>query len=155
MYVNYFRIGYRVSATDQQTKPIFASAVDCERAFYAAFIERSFESMRGVWADEHVSCIHPGSRDVLRGNEAVLAAWKSILEMDEVPDIRVVLLERESGRDLTTHLVREEIYSQDGVIRAVAYATNIFRREADSWRMVGHHGSVASLTAKSPSRSLH
>ena len=39
---------------------VFASAMECERAFYQAFTARDLPAMEAVWADEEPSCIPPG-----------------------------------------------------------------------------------------------
>jgi len=137
-------------------KRIFSSAVECERAFYGAFVERDFDAMNEIWATDHVTCIHPGSTTILSSRDEVMSAWRGILSADDVPDVRIVLLARESGRDTTVHIVREEISGPDGIVMATAYATNVYRREADSWRMAAHHGSIGPSPTKKPARrSLH
>jgi len=49
-------------------------------AFYRAFAARDFGRMDGLWATgSFVTCIHPGW-GVVRGRDAVIASWRSILE---------------------------------------------------------------------------
>ena len=48
-------------------------------AFYAAFNARDSDAMAALWATAaEVSCVHPGW-NILRGREAVLESWRSIL----------------------------------------------------------------------------
>lgn len=132
---------------------VYASAAECERAFYQAFAECDMQAMATVWDDDEVHCIHPGG-PLLRTREAILASWAAIFEDALPPAIRVHVLARVSEAGLAVHLVQEHI-SHAGHSSHVT-ATNVFRRGAAGWRLVAHHGSVPAVRRESvPTGSLH
>ena len=56
-----------------------AAVLAANAAFYAAFNARDADAMAALWATAaEVTCVHPGW-NILRGREAVLASWRSIL----------------------------------------------------------------------------
>ena len=118
---------------------VFASAMECERAFYQAFTARDLSAMEAVWADEEPSCIHPGGA-LLRTRDEVLDSWAAIFEDAIAPRIRVHVVSRVSEGGLAVHLVREQI--SHGEHTSHVLATNVFRRFDEGWRMIAHHGSV-------------
>lgn len=113
-------------------------------AFYRAFERLSLRDMDAVWAhDGPVTCLHPGW-PLCAGWDEVRASWATIFAntaamafrvTDERIDVRgalawVVCVER----------VRSTTPSGERLAGAVV-ATNVFRREADGWRLVHHHAS--------------
>src|SRR5258708_23006529 len=48
-------------------------------AYYRAFAAGDFAAMSRIWAEEQVSCVHPGW-PVLVGRPAVLESWQRILD---------------------------------------------------------------------------
>jgi ketosteroid isomerase-like protein len=123
-------------------------------AYYAAFAEADFAAMSGLWAEDDVSCIHPGW-PVLVGRNAILDSYKNILrnpnrERLEHRNHTVIMSETE-GRVFCVELV-------EGAGFALA-ATNWFRHVDGAWRMVHHQASpIASMvdeTAPKSSRRLN
>lgn len=132
---------------------VFASAADCERAFYQAFAECDMQAMAAVWDEDDVNCIHPGG-SLLRTREAILASWAAIFEDAVPPGIRVHVLGRVSDGGLAVHLVQEHISHAGHTSHVIA--TNVFRRGAAGWRLVAHHGSVPAMRRESAATgSLH
>lgn len=103
-------------------------------AYYRAFATGSFAAMSRIWADEQVSCVHPGW-PVLVGRKAVLESWHRILgnpgaERIEFHDA-TAMVAGDEGRVLCIE-----------VIGAMAFAaSNWFRRIDGTWRMIHHHAS--------------
>ena len=117
----------------------FASATECERAFYQAFTARDLSAMEAVWSDEEPSCIHPGGA-LLRTRDEVLDSWAAIFDGAIAPQLRVHVVSRVSEGGLAVHLVREQISHGENTSHVLA--TNVFRRFGEGWRMIAHHGSV-------------
>jgi hypothetical protein len=122
-------------------------------AFYLAFHEGDVEAMARLWADDGVSCIHPGWSPLI-GRAGVMKSWDGILGNPNRPRILcrnpVALLAGDDGRVLCLEFLG------DGVLAA----TNQFRRIGGLWRMLHHHASpVADILKEAPgdppSRQLH
>lgn len=109
-------------------------------AYYRAFATRNFAAMSRIWADEQVSCVHPGW-PVLVGRQAVLESWQRILGNPTVGRIEfhdaTAMVAGNEGRVLCVE-----------VIGATAFAaSNWFRRIGGTWRMIHHHASPIALRA--------
>lgn len=122
-------------------------------AYYRAFAAGDFAGMSGVWAQDDVSCIHPGW-PVLIGRKAVLGSYRDILsnpmqEPIEHRDNRALVAGGE-GRVFCVEIV-------GGMALA---ATNWFRRVEGAWRMIHHQASpiaalVEETAAQPPSNRLN
>ena len=122
-------------------------------AYYHAFATPDFAAMSRIWADDAVSCIHPGWPALL-GREAVLESYRNILRnpnreriehRDDTP-----IVSGSEGRVLCVELV-------SGSAMALA-ATNCFRRIDGEWRMIHHQATpIASLISEpaSPGQRLN
>ena len=114
--------------------------LEANAAYYRAFAAGNFAAMSRIWADEQVSCVHPGW-PVLVGRQTVLESWRRILgnpgaERIEWHDASAMVAGNE-GRMLCVE-----------VIGAMAFAaSNWFRRIDGTWRMIHHHASPIALKA--------
>ena len=129
-----------------------------EAAFYRAFQELDLELMDRVWGDDPQSvCVHPGG-DLLRGKPAVLQSWSEIFASARRPTLVHRTLQTLEDGPLAIHLVEEMIRpgGEAGAKATRVLATNVYRREADGWRMLTHHASLPVVTSrpKSPEK-LH
>ncbi|WOJ90708.1 nuclear transport factor 2 family protein [Methylocapsa polymorpha] len=122
-------------------------------AYYHAFVTGDFAKMSGIWADDDVSCIHPGW-PVLIGRSAVLDSYREIL--------RNPMQEPIEHRDHKTLVSGSEgrVFCVEIVGGAALAATNWFRRIDGAWRMIHHQASpIAALmeepTARPPSSRLN
>jgi len=118
-------------------------------AYYDAFGEGNFTAMSRLWADDDVSCIHPGWL-VLIGRQPILESYKNILRNPnrERLDHRnhTVIISENEGRVFCVEVV-------DGAGFALA-ATNWFRQVDGAWRMVHHQASpIASMIDESAPKS--
>jgi ketosteroid isomerase-like protein len=140
--------------------PVFNSSEACEEAFYAALSSGDLRAMMGVWADgPNIVCVHPtGVR--LEGRRAIAAGWRRIFRNPERLLFRRVGLCRQQGPVLAVHTLYEviRILGGDGG-EALTVATNVYRHNAEGWRMLLHHASPASAETASaapvPSGRLH
>jgi ketosteroid isomerase-like protein len=103
-------------------------------AYYRAFAAGDFAGMCGIWAEEQVSCIHPGW-PVLIGRRAILDSYRSILRNPQQEPIEhhnaTPLVTDDDGRVFCIEIV-------SGMALA---ATNWFRRIDGTWRMIHHQAS--------------
>ncbi|MGO9674344.1 MAG: nuclear transport factor 2 family protein [Methylocella sp.] len=108
-------------------------------AYYRAFGAADFASMSEIWADDDVSCVHPGW-PALIGRESVLLSYRNILrnasqEAVQPQDERALVSGGE-GRVFCIEIA--------GAMALVA--TNWFRRVDGAWRMIHHQaGPLAPL----------
>ena len=121
---------------------MFDTPESAESTFYAAFEARNFDAMMAVWASGNgIACIHPLAAP-LNGRAAVAAGWKSIFEAAGHFQIQVEIAHEIREATQVIHVVREYlIIGQDTEPRPPILATNIYRAEADGWRMILHHAS--------------
>lgn len=127
------------------TRPLlFASAEECERAFYEALDSGDAAAIAELWLDDDdVVCVHPGGPR-LTGYGAVRASWAAILSNGPLH------IRSSSRKSLDTPTVAvlnvvEEVLVSQGSERGVArvIATNAYVKTAAGWKMVLHHASAA------------
>jgi ketosteroid isomerase-like protein len=111
-------------------------------AYYEAFASANFEKMSHIWADEDVTCVHPGW-PALVGRLAILQSYRNILgnpNQERVePHNPMVMVFGDEGRVICIELI-------GGTAHALA-ATNWFRRIGSAWRMIHHQASPIAMTA--------
>jgi len=109
--------------------------------FYRAFVGSDIAGMENLWSDTaSVGCVHPGW-NALRGREAVLASWRSIMGSGQVP--RVVCARP------TAHVLGDAgfVLCEERLGSAVLIATNVFVLERGVWKMVHHHAAPVAQEA--------
>lgn len=126
-----------------------AALLAANAAYYLAFGSDDVTEMSRLWADDGISCIHPGWPPLF-GHEAVIESYRDIM--------------RHAGRSRVEHRNDQAISTGgegrvlciefvDGVALA---ATNWFRRIGGVWQMIHHQASpIAGLveTANPPPSS--
>jgi ketosteroid isomerase-like protein len=127
------------------TKPVlFASAAECEQAYYEALDTADFDAVADLWLDDDdVCCVHPGGPRLL-GYAAVKASWRAILSAGAV-HVRATLRKAVETPTLTLHNVVEEVVIDEGRGPTVVHviATNAYVKTPAGWKMVLHHASPA------------
>jgi ketosteroid isomerase-like protein len=116
-----------------------AAILAANAAYYRAFTSADFAAMCRIWADDNVSCIHPGW-PVLLGRQAILESYREILRN---PD-----QERIEPRNETVMATGDEarVFCVEFVGGAALAATNLFKRVNGAWRMTHHQaGPIAAL----------
>lgn len=132
----------------------FPTPEAAEAAFYAAFEARSLDAMMAVWAsDERIACIHPLAAP-LNGPTAVAAGWQSMFEAAGQFRVQVEAVHDMRTAGEVIRIVREYlVIGQETEPRPPILATNVYRKEADGWRMVLHHASPLHVGGKPPTRT--
>ncbi|MCP5201363.1 MAG: nuclear transport factor 2 family protein [Gammaproteobacteria bacterium] len=130
---------------------MFASSLDVESAFYAAFERGDLDAMMRVWAYSFdIVCVHP-SGPRLEGVDAVRRSWQHILS-DPVPrsfDLRARLVV--GSDDVRVHTLEEHICVPGSQLYAPPLlATNVYQRLDDGWRMIVHHASLMPAPGSAP-----
>jgi ketosteroid isomerase-like protein len=118
-------------------------------AFYQAFATADLSKMGDIWADDSVSCIHPGW-PALIGRQAVLDSYRRILSNPTQERIEhrnhMVMISGTEGRVFCVEII-------SGMALA---ATNWFKRIDGAWRLVHHQASpIASLSDETPPARLN
>jgi len=110
-----------------------AAALAANEAFYDAFNQKDATLMDALWTDsDQASCIHPGW-NLLRGREAVLDSWRSILTNPGQP--RIVT----GGATASVHGALAIVICRELVGGSPLVATNVFILEGESWKLLHHH----------------
>jgi ketosteroid isomerase-like protein len=107
-------------------------------AYYQAFSTGDFSAMARVWAEDGVSCVHPGWPPLI-GRDDVIESYRGILASQNRVRIAhqddVALVAGDEARVLCIEIVGG----------AALAATNVYRRLGGEWRMVHHQASPIAL----------
>ena len=112
--------------------------IDVNQNFYEALASGDFDEMQRIWSDaDDVTCIHPGWGPVV-GREAVMRSWETILE--NPPQI--------TCSEPRAYVSGESAYviAYENLGEGRLTATNLFRLEADEWKMIHHQAGIARPT---------
>ena len=113
------------------------------QAFYDAFSNQDLTGMNRVWSQGNMSiCIHPGGK-VLQGWEEVKVSWEQIFRNTKSLEIDVEIITVEVTDEIAYVMVLESVLQsvRGRKNKGVSLATNIFRKMAQKWYLVHHHGS--------------
>lgn len=142
------------------TKPLlFASAEECEHAFYEALESADLDAVMDLWLDDDdIVCIHPNGPRLL-GYAAVRASWTAILASGPV-NVRCTARKSLDTPTVAVHSVIEEVLVTQGASRQVVavLATNVYVKTSAGWKLVLHQAAPAggeAPTAPEPHAVLH
>ncbi|MGD9774809.1 YybH family protein [Diaphorobacter sp.] len=119
---------------------------DLEAAFYDALQSGDLERVMACWADEdEIVCMRPGGVRVV-GPAAIRSAFTALLEHGGL-DVRLARVARVQALASSVHSVVEQlrVTLPDGRRDAVIYATNVYHKTPQGWRLVAHHASVGGM----------
>jgi len=108
-------------------------------AYYRAFSAGDFAAMSRIWAEDGVSCVHPGWTPLV-GRAEVIESYRSILTSPN----RVRIVHRDDTAIVTgddARVVCIEVVEGSALLAA----TNVFRRVGGAWRMVHHQASPIAM----------
>lgn len=137
-------------------KPIFATALDAETAFYEALERCDLEAMMNVWAeDEEIICVLPGGTR-MTGYAAVRDAWRRLFEGGPRLHLQVSHQGVTQNPFAAIHNNIEEVtVAGDQQASAIVVATNVFIRGPLGWRLLLHHASPAPPEGVGIPKVLH
>ena len=119
-----------------------ARVLEANREFYAALERRNFGEMETCWSHgDDVACTHPGWHR-LDGWEEVSRSWQAIFANSRPWRVRCEGERAIVDGELAVVFCLENleaIGAQGDPARM--QATNVFRRENETWKMVHHHAS--------------
>jgi ketosteroid isomerase-like protein len=111
-------------------------------AYYRAFSTGDFATMSRIWAEDGVSCVHPGWMPLV-GRDAVIESYRAILTGPNRLRIAhrddTAMVTGDEGRVLCIEIL-------EGT--ALLAATNVYRRIGGAWRMVHHQASPIAMPAE-------
>lgn len=113
---------------------------EVEAVFYEAFMRCDADVMAGLWANEGVLCVHPGS-GALVDHEAIIRSWANIFSNAQQTELKFTVVNRALSNDLAVHVVAEEMLNS-GTVTAIILATNVYRKFDNGWLMIEHHASL-------------
>ena len=103
-------------------------------AYYLAFARRDGAAMARLWAQDEVSCVHPGWPPIF-GRDAVLASFREIFRNPLQQEITL-------GAETLVRAANDgRIVCIENVGGTLLVATNWFRRIDAEWRLVHHQAS--------------
>jgi ketosteroid isomerase-like protein len=131
----------------------FSTPEAAEAAFYTAFETRNLDAMMAVWVDDDsIACIHPMAAP-LDGRAAVAAGWHSMFEAAGQFRVQVEIAHEIREATQVLRIVREYlVIGQETEPRPPILATNLYRKEGESWHMVLHHASPLQIGGTPPAR---
>ncbi len=111
--------------------------------FYNAFNAQSLTNMKEVWSDlDRISCIHPGWPPI-HGYEPIINSWKGIFDNTDNMEIKLSDVETLISGDFAWVRCQENLFAitMSGVQASKVFATNLFQKVGEDWKMVLHHAS--------------
>lgn len=141
---------------------MFPTPEEAEYAFYEAMRQGDITLMMRVWGDdEEVVCVHPGGLRT-RGPRAIREAWEQLFANGPVSILAAQTHALNSVMS-SVHVVIEQLTvnaSRGGKETLNFYATNVYQKGPEGWRLVVHHASPAPreavlLDATGGSRTIH
>lgn len=130
----------------KKTKLQFNTPDEVDAVFYEAFTRCDADVMAGLWADEDVTCVHPGA-GVIVDYDAIIRSWATIFSNAGSAEMKTTVIRRVLSDELAIYVVAEEMLSS-GRVTAVVLATNVYRKFDSGWLMIEHHASLVQYRAK-------
>jgi ketosteroid isomerase-like protein len=112
-------------------------------AYYRAFQAGDYVAMAAVWADEDVSCIHPGWQ-LIEGRAEVLESYRRILANPAQEPVT------SSQEQIIISGDMARVLCVETVAGGMLAATNLFIRADGTWRLVHHHASPIAVPVSPP-----
>ncbi|MEN8175778.1 MAG: nuclear transport factor 2 family protein [Pseudomonadota bacterium] len=120
----------------------FTTAQEAEDAYYDALEEGDLDKLMSVWADDdNIGCLLP-MQPLATGRAAVTRGWQELFEAAGTVDLQASHVTWIDLGDAAIHLVEEIMAATPGAPPPPGvYATNIFVKGPDGWRLVMHQNS--------------
>ncbi len=120
--------------------PTYASPQEVEDAFYDAIEAGDWAGLRQVWeSSPDIACLLP--MQPLRLGEQVHEAWQPLREANLTLEITVQHIRWVETSDLAIHYLMEQVCMPGHPPQPPLFATHIFRKGPEGWRMILHQNS--------------
>ncbi|MFP4133627.1 MAG: nuclear transport factor 2 family protein [Halothece sp.] len=119
------------------------NVIAVNNAFYQAFEKKDLALMKQTWwQGEGSICIHPGG-NLIRGWEKIRASWEKIFQNTDYLEINTEVVTMEVDYAVAYVIVIENVMqvNRGRKLKAQSLATNSFRKMAQKWYLIHHHGS--------------
>ena len=129
--------------TPQPEPEIVEEIKAANQRFYDAFSDLDISAMDRIWENsDRAMCVHPGWSPLI-GWEAVRMSWDRIFQNTALMQFQVRYLNEEVLGEFGCVTCAEGITSvvQGTATNFSTFATNVFARYEDGWKMVAHHAS--------------
>ena len=118
----------------------FATAQDAEDAFYDAIDDRDADRLKGVWEKSpDIACLLP-MQPLIHGDK-VHSAWTPMFDAGLKFDLQVRHIRWLEMGDLAIHYVGELVSVPGQPQQPPLFATNIYRKGEEGWRIILHQNS--------------
>ena len=111
-----------------------SDVLEANASFYRAFQTKSLEAMDHIWAEDEVSCVHPGW-PALESRPAILESYKMIFGHAEQEPVLCLNPRLVLRGDHALVLCEEKVGP------TVLVASNLFLRTPKGWRLLHHQAS--------------
>ncbi|WP_457796954.1 nuclear transport factor 2 family protein [Methylocystis sp. S23] len=128
------------------------SLLAANAAYYRAFSARDLAAMEEIWAEDGVSCVHPGWPVALIGRAPVIGSYRDIFRN---PSQEAVAAEEEQP---LIEGIDGRVFCAESVGGGLLLATNWFRFIDGKWRLLHHQASPIAPpppAQKEAKRSFH
>ncbi len=112
-------------------------------SFYRGFEKRDIKAISQLWWQGSSStCIHPGG-NVLKGWDIIRSSWETIFKNTDYLEIDTEIINIDMGQEIANIVLLEKVtqVNRGRKLEAQSMATNSFRKMAQKWYLVHHHGS--------------
>ena len=119
------------------------TVLEANDSFYRAFEKKDITAMNQIWWQGNGSiCIHPGG-NLIQGWDNIRSSWETIFQNTDYLEINVEVMTTEVDYAIAQLVVRENVMQvqRRRKIQAQSLATNTFRKMAQNWYLIHHHGS--------------
>ena len=117
--------------------------LEVNEAFYRAFEKKDITLMNQTWwQGEGSICIHPGG-NVIKGWDNIRSSWEKIFQNTDYLEINTEVVTTEVDYAVAYVVVIENVMQvrKGRKLQAESLATNTFRKMAQKWYLIHHHGS--------------
>jgi ketosteroid isomerase-like protein len=129
------------SMSNSVTPQAYTTPQDAEDAYYDAIDEQDLEALMAVWENsQEVLCLLP-MMPAQSGKDGIRKLWEPLMQGDNSLDIQTRHLTWIETSDLAIHLIEELVRNPGQAGPQAVYATNIFRRSGEGWRLLMHQNS--------------
>lgn len=128
----------------------FSTPQDAEDAFYDAIEDNNHTAMMKVWADTaDAICLLP-MHPVSVGIASIRESWLNIMKSNVQTEVYIKHLHWTAQQQWAIHLVEETIcVGPNKEKQPPIYGTNVYRKEADGWRLLTHINAPTPVSAES------